>query len=276
MLRNKLIFSQLEPGPVTHGWMRGKPGYGFPPHTGLGTLTTLMTILRIRKAKKINTWILSKMRHVLFVWIKWLHGEVLYTFGLLPTTDRKNCPTMSWGDWKAILWSLYGSPLWLAGRGISRWSRANKPRSGPHIIPKVQFVLLVIAQSRMIVAEGLDWCPFPATKMWKRAYFGYTHRKTFNFLVFLRFSFAFNSGAANCYRPLLTMNYKPDANWLLLRVEIYYAEDVRVGLVNSYLHSTGASAFFVVIYLILFGFNYGSYKTPRELTLGIFGHACYM
>src|SRR5690606_19899646 len=68
----------------------------------------------------------------------------------------------------------------------------------------------------------------------------------------------------------LVMNYKPDANLAFASVE-YIMRDVPWGWLVRYLHSTGASAFFVVVYLHMYrGLIYGSYRTPREL-VWVFG-----
>jgi ubiquinol-cytochrome c reductase cytochrome b subunit len=70
----------------------------------------------------------------------------------------------------------------------------------------------------------------------------------------------------------LTMNYKPDANLAFASVE-YIMREVPWGWLIRYLHSTGASAFFIVIYLHMFrALLYGSYRKPRELTwlFGVF------
>lgn len=73
----------------------------------------------------------------------------------------------------------------------------------------------------------------------------------------------------------LTMHYKPDAAEAFASVE-YIMRDVPFGWLIRYLHSTGASAFFVVIYLHMFrGLLYGSYKSPREL-IWIFGMLIYV
>ena len=64
----------------------------------------------------------------------------------------------------------------------------------------------------------------------------------------------------------LTMHYKPDANLAFGSVE-YIMRDVWGGWIIRYIHSTGASAFFVVVYLHIFrGLLYGSYQRPRELS----------
>ena len=63
----------------------------------------------------------------------------------------------------------------------------------------------------------------------------------------------------------LTMNYKPSAAEAFASVE-YIMRDVEWGWLIRYLHSTGASAFFAVIYLHMFrAMLYGSYQKPREL-----------
>lgn len=63
----------------------------------------------------------------------------------------------------------------------------------------------------------------------------------------------------------LTMNYKPDASEAFASVE-YIMRDVEWGWLMRYMHSTGASFFFIVVYLHMFrGMLYGSYKKPREL-----------
>ena len=73
----------------------------------------------------------------------------------------------------------------------------------------------------------------------------------------------------------LTMNYKPDANLAFGSVE-YIMRDVPGGWLIRYVHSTGASAFFIVVYLHMFrGLLYGSYKRPREL-IWIFGVLIYL
>ncbi|MBL8309581.1 MAG: cytochrome bc complex cytochrome b subunit [Burkholderiales bacterium] len=73
----------------------------------------------------------------------------------------------------------------------------------------------------------------------------------------------------------LTMNYKPDAAYAFGSVE-YIMRDVDYGWLIRYMHSTGASAFFIVVYLHMCrGLMYGSYRKPRELTW-IFGMLIYL
>ena len=73
----------------------------------------------------------------------------------------------------------------------------------------------------------------------------------------------------------LTMHYKPDAAKAFESVE-YIMRDVPWGWLVRYMHSTGASAFFVCVYLHMFrGLIYGSYQKPREL-VWIFGCAIFL
>ncbi|MFQ3322744.1 MAG: ubiquinol-cytochrome c reductase cytochrome b subunit [Pseudomonadales bacterium] len=73
----------------------------------------------------------------------------------------------------------------------------------------------------------------------------------------------------------LTMMYEPTPEGAFASVE-YIMRDVDYGWIIRYMHSTGASAFFAVIYLHMFrGIIYGSYKKPREL-VWIFGCVIYV
>ena len=73
----------------------------------------------------------------------------------------------------------------------------------------------------------------------------------------------------------LTMSYEPSADGAFASVE-YIMRDVEYGWLLRYLHSTGASAFFVVVYLhMLRGLMYGSYQKPREL-IWLFGMLIYL
>ena len=74
---------------------------------------------------------------------------------------------------------------------------------------------------------------------------------------------------------LLAMHYKPDAALAFASVE-YIMRDVPWGWMIRYMHSTGASMFFIVVYLhMMRGLMYGSYRKPREL-LWIFGCLIYL
>ncbi|MGL5288632.1 MAG: cytochrome b [Aeromonas sp.] len=73
----------------------------------------------------------------------------------------------------------------------------------------------------------------------------------------------------------LTMHYNPSAEGAFASVE-YIMRDVEYGWLLRYMHSTGASAFFVVVYLHMFrAMIYGSYQKPREL-LWIFGMLIFL
>lgn len=73
----------------------------------------------------------------------------------------------------------------------------------------------------------------------------------------------------------LTMSFNPTAEGAFASVE-YIMRDVDYGWLIRYMHSTGASAFFMVVYLHMFrGLMYGSYKAPREL-VWIFGMTIYV
>lgn len=73
----------------------------------------------------------------------------------------------------------------------------------------------------------------------------------------------------------LLMSYQGSAEQAFASVE-YIMRDVELGWIIRYAHSTGASAFFIVVYMHMFrGLMYGSYKPPREL-VWIFGMTIYV
>ena len=111
---------------------------------------------------------------------------------------------------------------------------------------------------------------FPATKMYKEHMSEYYAPKNFNFWYFFG-SLAMLVLVIQIVTGIfLVMNYKPDATLAFASVE-YIMRDVPWGWLIRYMHSTGASAFFVVVYLHMYrGLIYGSYRTPREL-VWIFG-----
>ncbi len=123
----------------------------------------------------------------------------------------------------------------------------------------------------------IDWIDerYPLTKVWKEHLAEYYAPKNFNFWYFfgsLALLVLVNQIVTGIW---LTMNYKPDANLAFASVE-YIMRDVNWGWLIRYLHSTGASAFFIVIYLHMFrGLIYGSYRKPREL-LWIIGVVIYL
>ena len=116
---------------------------------------------------------------------------------------------------------------------------------------------------------------FPATKVWNEHLAQYYAPKNFNFWYFfgsLAMLVLVNQIVTGIW---LAMSYKPDATLAFASVE-YIMRDVNWGWLIRYLHSTGASAFFIVIYLHMFrGLMYGSYRKPREL-LWIIGMIIYV
>lgn len=111
---------------------------------------------------------------------------------------------------------------------------------------------------------------FPLTKIWKDHISEYYAPKNFNFWYFfgsLAMVVLVNQLLTGIF---LTMHYKPSAELAFDSVE-YIMRDVPFGNIIRYLHSTGASAFFVVVFLHMYrALMYGSYKRPREL-IWIFG-----
>ena len=116
---------------------------------------------------------------------------------------------------------------------------------------------------------------FPLTKVWNEHLAEYYAPKNFNFWYFmgsLAMLVLVNQIVTGIW---LAMHYKPDATLAFASVE-YIMRDVDWGWLLRYLHSTGASAFFAVIYLHMFrGLMYGSYRKPREL-LWIIGVIIYL
>jgi ubiquinol-cytochrome c reductase cytochrome b subunit len=116
---------------------------------------------------------------------------------------------------------------------------------------------------------------FPLTKLWKEHLSEYYAPKNFNFWYFFG-SLALLVLVIQIVSGIfLTMHYKPDAALAFYSVE-YIMRDVDWGWLIRYVHSTGASMFFVVVYLHMFrGLIYGSYRKPREL-IWIFGMLIYL
>jgi len=119
---------------------------------------------------------------------------------------------------------------------------------------------------------------FPLTKMMREHLTEYYAPKNFNFWYFfgsLAILVLVNQILTGIW---LTMNYKPSAAEAFASVE-YIMRDVNWGWLIRYMHSTGASAFFVVVYLHMFrALIYGSYKKPRELIwlIGVVIFLCLM
>lgn len=128
-----------------------------------------------------------------------------------------------------------------------------------------------------VSAKALNWVDarFPLSKLWNEQWGNYYAPKNFNFwwifgsLALLVLVIQIVTGI------FLTMHYKPDANLAFASVE-YIMRDVSWGWLIRYMHSTGASAFFVIVYLHMTkALLYGSYRKPREL-LWLFGVAIFL
>ena len=135
----------------------------------------------------------------------------------------------------------------------------------------------IMARSADKMTDFVDWIDarFPMTKMLKEHATEYYAAKNFNVwyvfgvLAMVVLIIQLITGI------FLTMSYKPDAEKAFASVE-YIMRDVEWGWLIRYMHSTGASAFFIVVYLHMFrGMMYGSYKKPREL-LWIIGMLIYV
>jgi ubiquinol-cytochrome c reductase cytochrome b subunit len=116
---------------------------------------------------------------------------------------------------------------------------------------------------------------FPLVSLWKEHLSEYYAPKNFNVWYYFG-SLALLVLVIQIVTGIfLTMNYKPDAAQAFASVE-YIMRDVPGGWFIRYMHSTGASMFFIVVYLHMFrGLMYGSYRKPREL-LWIFGVLIYL
>ncbi len=123
----------------------------------------------------------------------------------------------------------------------------------------------------------LNWVDnrFPLSKLYNEHVGEYYAPKNFNFwyifgsLAMLVLVIQIVTGI------FLVMNYKPDAGMAFASVE-YIMRDVPGGWIIRYMHSTGASAFFIVVYLHMFrGLLYGSYRKPREL-VWLFGCGIFL
>ena len=128
-----------------------------------------------------------------------------------------------------------------------------------------------------IAEKALGWVDdrFPLTKLWNDQWGKYYAPKNFNFwyifgsLAMLILVLQIVTGI------FLTMHYKPDSLLAFNSVE-YIMREVPGGWLVRYMHSTGASAFFIVIYLHMTrGLLYGSYRKPREL-IWLFGFAIFL
>ena len=130
----------------------------------------------------------------------------------------------------------------------------------------------------------LNWVDerFPLTSNWKAHLSEYYAPKNFNFWYFFG-SLAMLVLALQILTGIfLTMHFKPDASLNASGVPVAFASveyimrDVPWGWLIRYMHSTGASAFFVVVYMHMFrGMLYGSYRKPREL-IWLFGMMIFL
>lgn len=133
----------------------------------------------------------------------------------------------------------------------------------------------------------LEWfdARFPLTSTWKAHLSEYYAPKNFNFWYYFG-SLALLVLALQIMTGIfLAMNYKPDASLNADGLPVAFASvsyimnDVNWGWLIRYMHSTGASAFFIMVYLHMFrGMLYGSYRKPRELTwiFGVVIFVCLM
>src|SRR6266516_1313883 len=116
---------------------------------------------------------------------------------------------------------------------------------------------------------------FPLTALWESQWGKYIAPKNFNFWYFFGSLALFVLVMQIVTGIFLTMSYKADATKAFESVE-YIMRDVAGGWFIRYAHSTGASAFFIVVYLHMFrAMLYGSYRKPREL-LWIFGMLIFL
>ena len=116
---------------------------------------------------------------------------------------------------------------------------------------------------------------FPLMSVWREHLAEYYTPKNFNFWYYFG-SLALLVLVIQIVTGIfLTMYYKPDARFAFASVE-FIMRDVDYGWLIRYMHSTGASMFFVVVYLhMLRGMLYGSYQKPREL-IWLLGMAIFL
>jgi ubiquinol-cytochrome c reductase cytochrome b subunit len=128
-----------------------------------------------------------------------------------------------------------------------------------------------------VLSSLLTWVDqrFPLMSQWREHMSEYYAPKNFNFWYYFG-SLAIVVLVLQIVTGIfLTMHYKPDAAQAFASVE-YIMRDVPGGWLIRYMHSTGASFFFIVVYLHMFrGLMYGSYRKPREL-VWIVGMGIYL
>ncbi len=139
------------------------------------------------------------------------------------------------------------------------------------------FQEIKVPNNATVAQKGLAWVDsrFPLSKLFKEHMSEYYAPKNFNFWYFFG-SLAIVVLVIQIVTGIfLVMNYKPDAMKAFDSVE-YIMREVPWGWLIRYMHSTGASMFFVVVYLHMFrGLIYGSYQKPREL-IWIFGCTIFL
>ncbi len=125
--------------------------------------------------------------------------------------------------------------------------------------------------------KALAWVDsrFPLTKLWNDQWGKYYAPKNFSWMYLFGSLAALVLVIQIVTGIFLVMNYKPDANLAFASVE-YIMREVPWGWLVRYMHSTGASAFFIVVYLHMTrGLLYGSYRKPREL-IWLFGVGIFL
>jgi ubiquinol-cytochrome c reductase cytochrome b subunit len=139
------------------------------------------------------------------------------------------------------------------------------------------FVEKKLPDDAPMAAKALNWVDarFPLTKLWNDQWGTYYAPKNFNWwyifgsLAMLVLVIQIVTGI------FLVMHYKPDATLAFASVE-YIMRDVPWGWLVRYMHSTGASAFFIIVYLHKTrALLYGSYRKPREL-IWLFGVGIFL
>ena len=127
------------------------------------------------------------------------------------------------------------------------------------------------------LANAMSWLDarFPATETFEYHMSKYYAPKNFNFFYYFGWLATFVLVNQLVTGIWLTMNYVPSGDAAFASVE-YIMRDVEFGWLIRYLHSTGASAFFVVVFLHMYrALMYGSYRGPREL-LWLIGMAIFI
>lgn len=139
------------------------------------------------------------------------------------------------------------------------------------------FVEKKVPADAPIAQKALGWVDsrFPLTKLWEDQWGKYYAPKNFNFFYLFGSLAALVLVIQIVTGIFLVMNYKPDAELAFASVE-YIMREVPWGWLVRYMHSTGASAFFIVVYLHMTrALLYGSYRKPREL-IWLFGVAIFL